>query len=84
MANSLGEILGLHKPGPKRAVRLLSAEVDPVFEDVRNELPRDLLLDSEASSDSVLRHGELPLQIVLEAPRLPRLEQCRDGKKRQI
>eukprot|EP00439_Symbiodinium_sp_Y106_P022523 s3867_g2.t2 len=47
MASSLGEVLGcIPKLEPKRTFRVSDISV---FEDVRNEVPKDLLWDSEAS-----------------------------------
>ena len=68
MASSLGEVLGcIPKLEPKRTFRVSDISV---FEDVRNEVPKDLLWDSEASESP--RHRKESLQILLQ-PRLPAL-----------
>ncbi|OLP80579.1 hypothetical protein AK812_SmicGene38999 [Symbiodinium microadriaticum] len=71
MASSLGEVLGcIPKLEPKRTFRVSDISV---FEDVRNQVPKELLWDSEASSESLRFRKEESLQILLESPRLPSL-----------
>ena len=71
MASSLGEVLGcIPKLEPKRTFRVSDISV---FEDVRNQVPKELLWDSEASSESLRLRKEESLQILLESPRLPSL-----------